>query len=172
MHNKQMHQFFLSGIQSKKSKDQKPHLPLSFFLYFFLLQIFLIFIMDSPNSFRRVPLHKECKHLLPKEEDVPKHARRTRTRRHEPKTQTCTMHPQTGFIFFKDTPTNFSPDPYLTLPHSSRFRRFCHFPSKSRFSSLSLNTHTLSHSRHTLKTFRDSQVSFSLQHSQNCQKRL
>lgn len=55
MHNKQMHQFFLSGIQSKKSKDQTPHLPLSFFLYFFLLQIFLIFIINSPNSFGRVP---------------------------------------------------------------------------------------------------------------------
>jgi hypothetical protein len=62
------------------------------------------------------------------------------------------MRPQTRFLFSKTRQPNFSPDPYLTLPHSSRFRRFCHFPSKSRFSSLSLSLSSHSQNFQRLST--------------------
>lgn len=106
MHNKQMHQFFLSGIQSKKSKDQTPHLPLSFFLYFILLQIFLIFIITSPNSLDEYPLHKECKHLLPKRKTYQNTQEEQEEDGMNPKPKPVPCIRKLDF-FFKDTATKF-----------------------------------------------------------------
>jgi hypothetical protein len=181
-----MHQFFRSGIQSKKSKDQKPHLPLSFFLYFFLLQIFLIFIMDSPNSFGRVPLHKECKHLLPKRKTYQNTQEEQEEDGMNPKPKPVPCVRKLDFFFQRHA------NQISVLILTSRYRilqdsEILPLPFQitlllSLSLSLSLNTHTHTHTlslslslslaRHTLKTFRDSQISFSLQHSQNCQKRL
>jgi len=62
-----MHQFFLSGIQSKKSKDQKPHLPLSFFLSLFIFAADLFnFYFEFPQFLWTSTPMQKCKHLLPK----------------------------------------------------------------------------------------------------------
>ncbi len=85
------------------------------------------------------------------------------------------MHPQTRFFFQRhgnQISVLILTSRYRILQDSGDFATS--LPNDASPLSLSLNTHTLalSISRHTLKTFRDSQISFSLQHSQNCQKRL